>query len=81
MNTKIPRTRPDLLQFIEDITLPVLEKPLPDPAEDCYREQLKNKILLDQEDTALVCYSETKCTTYLIIVLRFNSCCDVFYEF
>ncbi|CAF1162193.1 unnamed protein product [Rotaria sp. Silwood1] len=53
MNTRMPRSRPDLLRFMEDITLPVLEKPLPDPAEDCYREQIKNKILLDQEDIEL----------------------------
>jgi len=39
---------------MEDIALPVLEKPLPDPVEDCYREQIKNKILLDQEDIELV---------------------------
>jgi hypothetical protein len=55
MNTRQPRSRPDLLRFIEDIALPVLEKPLPDPVEDCYREQIKNKILLDQEDIELVC--------------------------
>lgn len=42
------------MRFLEDIALPVLEKPLPDPAEDCYREQVKNKILLDQEDIDLV---------------------------
>jgi hypothetical protein len=39
---------------MEDIALPVLEKPLPDPVEDCYREQIKTKILLDQEDIELV---------------------------
>ncbi len=54
MNTRRPRSRPDLLRFMEDIALPVLEKPLPDPVEDCYREQIKNKILLDQEDIELV---------------------------
>jgi hypothetical protein len=54
INTRRPPSRPDLLRFIEDIALPVLEKPLPDPVEDCYREQIKNKILLDQEDIELV---------------------------
>lgn len=54
MNTRRPRSRPDLLRFMEDIAMPVLEKPLPDPVEDCYREQIKNKILLDQEDIQLV---------------------------
>ena len=54
INTRRPRSRPDLLRFMEDIALPVLEKPLPDPVEDCYREQVKNKILLDQEDIELV---------------------------
>ena len=54
MNTRVPHSRSDLLRFLEDISLPVLEKPLPDPAEDCYREQMKNKILLDQEDIQLV---------------------------
>ncbi|CAF3787396.1 unnamed protein product [Rotaria magnacalcarata] len=53
MNTRIPHSRPDLVRFMEDIALPVLEKPLPDPVEDCYREQIKNKILLDQEDIEL----------------------------
>ncbi|UJR28632.1 hypothetical protein I4U23_009864 [Adineta vaga] len=53
INTIRPRSRPDLLRFLEDIALPVLEKPIPDPVEDCYREQVKNKILLDQEDIEL----------------------------
>ncbi|CAF0998103.1 unnamed protein product [Adineta ricciae] len=53
INTRIPRSRPDLLRFLEDIALPVLEKPLPDPVEDCYREHVKQKILLDQEDIEL----------------------------
>lgn len=39
---------------MEDISLPVLQRPLPDPVEDCYQEQIKNKILLDQEDIELV---------------------------
>lgn len=43
-----------MLRFMEDVCLPVIEKPLPDPAEDCYREKLKNKILLDDEDIELV---------------------------
>lgn len=54
MNTRRPRSRPDLLRFMEEIALPVLEKPLEDPVEDCYREQIKTKILLDQEDIELV---------------------------
>jgi hypothetical protein len=54
MNTRRPRSRPDLLRFMEDLALPILEKPLADPVEDCYREQIKNKILLDQEDIELV---------------------------
>jgi hypothetical protein len=39
---------------MEDIALPVLEKPLPDPVDDCYREHIKQKIFLDQEDIELV---------------------------
>ncbi len=54
VNTRRPPSRPDLLRFMEDIALPVLEKPLPDPVEDCYREQIKNKILLNQEDIEFV---------------------------
>lgn len=53
INTRQPPSRPDLLRFMEDVALPVLERPLPDPVEDCYREQIKNKILLDQEDIEL----------------------------
>jgi len=54
MNTRRPRSRPDLVRFMEDISMPILERPLPDPVEDCYREQMKTKILLDQEDIELV---------------------------
>ena len=56
MNTRRPRSRPDLVRFMEDISMPILERPLPDPVEDCYREQMKTKILLDQEDIESMLY-------------------------